>query len=246
MAAPDPAAPDPAAPDPTAPGPARPPLQRTLLVGLTGGLASGKSTVAKLLRERGLQVIDADELARVVVEPGRPAWRRIVEEFGEAVLAPPAPGDDPASSGGRPIDRARLAARVFSDEDARRLLNRITHPEIARESAQRIAAASARGDKVVIYEAPLIVENSLYHGMDGLIVVDVPEPLQVERAMRRSGLSREQAEARLRAQASRDQRRAVSSWLIDNSGDLDALRPQVERVYAEMIAGRIPERPPSP
>lgn len=211
---------------------------RTLIVGLTGGLASGKSTVGKILRSLGTEVVDADELARYVVEPGRTAYRRIVEEFGDGVLEPA--GSEQAQLPA--IDRAKLAARVFGDEDARKLLNRITHPEIARESAQRIAAASARGAVVVIYEAPLIVENNLYHGMDGVIVVDVPEELQIERAMRRSGLTREQAEARLRAQATRQARLAVASWVIDNSGGVDALRPQVEAVWTELQAGRIPPR----
>lgn len=222
----------------SAPASAKPAVGRTLIVGLTGGLASGKSTVAKILRALGAEVIDADELARYVVEPGRTAYRRIVEEFGDGVLEPagPDPTHQPA------IDRAKLAARVFGDEDARKLLNRITHPEIARESAQRIAAASDRGAAVVIYEAPLIVENGLYHGMDGVIVVDVPEELQIERAMRRSGLLREQAEARLRAQTSRQARLAIANWVIENSGGVDALRPRVEAVWAELLAGHIPPR----
>lgn len=221
-------------------------IRRTLVVGLTGGLASGKSTVGKLLRDRGVDVIDADELARRVVEPGRPAYRRIVEAFGEEVLVPPAPpepGEPLGQPTARPLDRARLAARVFGDEAARGLLNRITHPEIARESAERMAAASARGAPFVVYEAALIVENKLYHGLDGLIVVDAPEELQIERAMQRSGLTREQAAARLRAQASRSERRAVANWLIDNTGDRDALQRQVERVFAELSAGHIPPRP---
>ncbi|MFO0578754.1 MAG: dephospho-CoA kinase [Polyangia bacterium] len=233
----------------SSPGGAPAGIRRTLVVGLTGGLASGKSTVGKLLRDRGVDVIDADELARLVVEPGRPAYRRIVAEFGEEVLVPPAPesgdmtGQPTARPIARPIDRARLAARVFGDEAARSLLNRITHPEIARESAERMAAASARGALFVVYEAALIVENKLYHGLDGLIVVDAPEELQIERAMQRSGLTREQAAARLRAQASRSERRAVANWLIDNTSDRDALQRQVERVLAELSAGHIPPRP---
>jgi dephospho-CoA kinase len=233
---------DKAVPTPT-PTPTRAAIQRTLVIGLTGGLASGKSTVGKILRGLGVEVIDADELARLVVEPGRPAYLRIVAEFGEDVLVPvDASAPDSTVPSLRPIDRARLAARVFNDEAARRLLNRITHPEIARESAERMAAASARGTPFVIYEAALIVENSLYHGLDGLIVVDAPEELQIERAMQRSGLTREQATSRLRAQASRSERRAVANWVIDNTGDRDALQRQVERLFAELSAGHIPPR----
>lgn len=232
--------------DSRTPGSAPAAIRRTLVIGLTGGLASGKSTVGRMLRDLGVDVIDADELARLVVEPGRPAYRRIVEAFGEDVLVPRDPaaaGDPTGPPAARPLDRARLAARVFGDEAARGLLNRITHPEIARESAERMAAASARGAPFVLYEAALIVENKLYHGLDGLIVVDATEELQIERAMQRSGLTREQATARLRAQASRSERRAVANWLIDNTLDRAALQRQVERVFAELSAGHIPPRP---
>lgn len=203
----------------------------TRLIGLTGGLASGKSTVGKLLRALGAEVIDADEVARWAVEPGRPAYEKIVAAFGPEVLTAP----------GGPLDRARLAARVFSDEPARQLLNRITHPAIAEETARRIMELSLRGVPVAIYEVPLLVENQLHHGMSGVIVVDVPEELQIERAMRRNNLSREQAAARLRAQASRSERLAIANWIIDNSRDEDHTRRQVEAVWAELSAGITPK-----
>jgi dephospho-CoA kinase len=206
--------------------------QPTRLIGLTGGLASGKSTVGKLLRGLGAEVIDADAIARWAVEPGRPAYEQIVAAFGPEVLT--------GGALGAPLDRAALAARVFSDEPARQLLNRITHPAIAQETARRILELSLRGVPVAIYEVPLLVENRLHHGMNGVIVVDVPEETQIERAMRRNNLTREQAAARLRAQASRSERLAVANWVIDNRGSEADTQKQVEVVWAELVAGVTP------
>lgn len=141
----------------------------------------------------------------------------------------------------RPIDRARLAERVFSDDQARKYLNRITHPEIAAESARLIAEAGARGVPRVIYEATLIVENGLYRGFPGVIVVDLPEEEQVRRAVQR-GLSESQARLRIKAQASRQARLAVAHFVIDNSGTDEQTRAQVKGVWARIQAG---ERPPA-
>lgn len=203
------------------------------IIGLTGGLASGKSTVGRLLRQMGAEVIDADQVAREVVEPGLPAYHAIVAAFGREVLSP--------GPGAQPIDRARLAERVFSDEEARRRLNAITHPEIAAESARRISAAGARGVPVVIYEATLIVENGLYRGLSGVIVVDLSAEEQVRRAVVR-GLSESQARLRLMAQAERAARLAVADWVIDNSGSEEQTRAQVAQVWADIQAGRRPAR----
>lgn len=205
---------------------------RTRVIGLTGGIASGKSTVGRILRSLGAEVIDADEVARAVVEPGRPAYKKIVAEFGPEILKP-------AAQGLPPIDRERLAARVFSDDEARRRLNSITHPEIGAESARRMQEFAARGGGVVIYEATLLVENKAYLGLDGLIVVDIPETLQLERAIHR-GLPQAQAEARMRAQATRRERRSAANWLIDNQGDEAATRSQVEALWPELQHGQIP------
>ncbi|MBP6741803.1 MAG: dephospho-CoA kinase, partial [Deltaproteobacteria bacterium] len=139
-----------------------------LVIGLTGGIASGKSTVARMLRELGAQVIDADEVARFVVEPGQPAYQRLVAAFGPSILRT-APQDGATEA--LAIDRQKLAARVFGDEAALKQLNRITHPEIAAESARRMQAAMLSGAEVIVYEAALIVENKLYPGFSGLIVV---------------------------------------------------------------------------
>ena len=209
-------------------------------IGLTGGIASGKSTVGRLLRAVGAEVIDADEVARAVVEPGRPAYDAILAAFGREILLAPAP-TGAVGSDSPPIDRAALAARVFADPAARATLNGITHPEIARESAARMAAARARGVPLIVYEATLLVENGSYLGFDGLLVVDVPEEIQVARAIAR-GLSRDQARARQAAQTSRASRRAAANWIIDNRGDEAQLLAAVRALYPDLLQAPIPPR----
>lgn len=206
------------------------------IVGLTGGLAAGKSTVGRVLRQLGAAVVDADEVARAVVEPGRPAYEELRRAFGDEILEAAAPGGQ-----GRPIDRAKLAERVFTDEAARRRLNAITHPAIAAESAHRIAALGAAGHQVVIYEATLIVENGLHRGLGGLIVVDLPEDEQLQRAVQR-GLPEPQARQRMQAQASRVERLAVADWVIDNRGSEAETRARVAEIWAELKAGRDPRQ----
>jgi dephospho-CoA kinase len=208
--------------------------------GLTGGIASGKSTIGRMFRALGAMVIDADEVARAVVEPGRPAYEKIVATFGADILKP---ADALHPDAPRPIDRERLAARVFADAAARKTLNAITHPEIAAESARRIQdfAAATQGRGVAIYEATLLVENQSYLGLDGLIVVDVPEEVQLERAVMR-GMDRAQAEARMRAQAGRSERQAAANWLIDNQGSEEATRHTVEAIWREIERGVVPPR----
>lgn len=201
-------------------------MERTRIIGLTGGIASGKSTVGRMLRELGAEVIDADQVAREVVAPGSPALAEIVEVFGAGVLLPDGT-----------LDRKALAARVFSDDEARRTLNRITHPRVAAETARRIAEASMRGLPLVVYEVPLLVENQLHLGMDGVIVVDVPPALQLRRAVERDGMSEEEARARIAAQATRDERLAAASHVIDNAGSIEHTRAQVEAVWRALQAG---------
>lgn len=214
------------------------------LIGLTGGIASGKSTVGRLLRQLGAVVVDADEVAREVVEPGRPAYERIVAAFGREVLkaSPPPPVDaaDSATPAPPPLDREKLAARVFGDETARRRLNQITHPEIAAESGRRIAAAATAGAPVIVYEVPLLVENNLQHGLNGVIVVDVPEELQLARAVQRGGLTQAQAQARMAAQLPRAERLRAANWVIDNRGDEDATAAQVAAIWPALCSGPTP------
>lgn len=193
-----------------------------LLVGLTGGIGAGKSTVASLLAERGAVVIDADAVAREVVEPGSPAYDEIVAHFGSEVVGP-----DGA------LDRAVLAAEVFGDVDARRDLEQITHPAIRAEFARRIIEA---GDEaVVVCDVPLLVESGSVdtRGYAAVIVVEASPETRVARLVRR-GLPAGDARARMEAQATDAERRAVASHLLDNSEDHDALVKQVDRVWADL------------
>jgi dephospho-CoA kinase len=195
------------------------------VIGLTGGIASGKSTVARMLADRGAAVIDADQLARKVVEPGQPALAELVARFGAAILT--AEGQ---------LDRKRLGAIAFADENARADLNRITHPRIAAASAQAIAAWADAGANVVFYEAALLVENRTYTGLAGLIVVAAPEDTQVSRMMVRDGLTADESRARIAAQLPLEQKTAVATWVIQNPGDIDALTREVDRVANDIAA----------
>jgi dephospho-CoA kinase len=186
------------------------------VIGLTGNIGSGKSTVARMLAGRGLPVIDADRLAREVVEPGMPALREIEERFPGVVK-------DGA------LDRAALGARVFADPAERRALEAILHPRIAIEARRRLQAAEESGHAVAIYEAALIVENSLQQGMDGLIVVTVPPGEQVKRVVSRDGLSEDAARARIESQLPQEKKVAVATLVLDNGGTLDALAAQVDQ-----------------
>ena len=192
-------------------------------VGLTGGVASGKSTVAALLAERGAVIIDSDALAREVVEPGTPGLAAVVAEFGDAVL----------TQDGR-LDRAALGSVVFGDESARRRLEGILHPLI-RARAAEIEAEAAPG-VLVVHDIPLLVETGQADRFDAVLVVDVPVETQVERMVRDRGWSAEDASSRVAAQADRAQRRAVATYVIDNTGTHDDLRERVTEVVGELVS----------
>jgi dephospho-CoA kinase len=192
-------------------------------VGLTGGIASGKSTVSEILAELGAVIIDGDKLAREVVEPGTPGLAQVVEAFGPEILLP---------DGG--MDRAQVGRIVFNDEAKRKLLEGIVHPLIF----ERYAAleASAPEDGVVIHDIPLLAESGRADTFDAVIVVETPAEVQVERMLRDRGWSRADAESRIAAQATPEQRRAIATYLIENTGTRDELRARVEAVYAELVA----------
>jgi dephospho-CoA kinase len=192
-----------------------------IVIGLTGGIASGKSAVAARLRRRGAVVIDADRLARQVVEPGQPALAEIAARFGAEMLA--ADGQ---------LDRKKLGAVVFADPQARRALERITHPRIAAAGQAAIARSAADGAAIVFYEAPLIVENGLHHAMHALIVVRVSPEVQLRRLMARDGATEEEARARVAAQLPLEQKLAVATWVVDNGGDEAALDAEVAQLVA--------------
>jgi dephospho-CoA kinase len=193
------------------------------LIGLTGGIGSGKSTVAAMLRELGATVIDADEAAREVVEPGTPGFDEVVKEFGTGIVRD-----------GR-LDRARLADLVFRDAEARQRLNRIVHPRVRDWMAARQAEAEARGEDVAVLEIPLLYENHLEAAMKAVILVHVPEALQVRRLVEQGrGFTPEQAQARIAAQMPIDEKAARATYVIDNSGSLEETRRQVERVWRQI------------
>ena len=197
------------------------------IFGLTGGLASGKSTVAARFRARGVPVIDADQLARDVVAVGTPGLAAVVGAFGPGVLRP-----DGA------LDRAAVAALVFSDASKRRALNAIVHPRVAAASAEKIAALEAEGVTLACYEAPLLVENGLADGLRPLVVVAVPEDVQVARAMVRDASTREQAQARIAAQLPLSAKVAAADYVIDNAGTREETERKADEVL-EAIRARV-------
>lgn len=190
-------------------------------VGLTGGVASGKSTVSGILRELGAVVIDADQLAREVVAKGTPGLARVVEAFGPAVLTPD--GE---------LDRPKVGAIVFADEEKRRVLEGIVHPLVFDRIVALEEAAPA--DALVVHDIPLLAESGRAHTFDAVVVVDAPEELQVERMVRDRGWTPEEAAARIAAQATREQRLAIATHVVENTGTLDQLRARVEEVVAAL------------
>ena len=190
-------------------------------IGLTGGIGSGKSSVASLLLEHGAIVIDADAIARELVEPGQPALDALVAEFGPGILTPLGT-----------LSRGELAKLAFSDSAATKRLNAIMHPLIGEESARRIQAAPESA--VVVYDMPLLVETKQRDLVDFVVVVDVPEQLQIERAVSLRGLDQEDVERRMQAQVSRDERLAIADYVIDNSGSLDELKASVSGLWADL------------
>ncbi len=194
-----------------------------IVIGLTGGIASGKSSVASMLRALGAHIVDADQLAREVVEPGQPALAEIADRFGQDML----------DADGR-LDRKRMAERVFSDAKARAALNAIIHPQIAIASRAALAGLREAGHSLAIYEAALLVENQVHRGLDGLIVVSAPDEVQVERLCRRDGIDEPAARARLAAQLPLADKVAEADWVVDNGGSVEQTRAQVEKVWREL------------
>jgi dephospho-CoA kinase len=192
-------------------------------VGLTGGVASGKSTVSALLAELGAVVIDADVLSRNVVAPGTEGLAEVVAEFGPDVLGPDGW-----------LDRPRLGALVFADPDRRRALEAIIHPRV-RARAAEIEAAAPPG-ALVVPDIPLLAETGQAGSFDAVVVVDVPVEVQVDRMVGIRGLSEEEARARIAAQASRQERLAIATYVVDNTGSLDDLQARVEEVYRLLSA----------
>ncbi|MFN2582798.1 MAG: dephospho-CoA kinase [Candidatus Dormibacteria bacterium] len=198
------------------------------VIGLTGGIATGKSTVASMLAAHGATVVDADELAHDVVRPGQPALAEIRARFGDTVIAPDGS-----------LDRAATATIVFADEQARRDLERITHPRIAELTQQRIADAIAADAPVVIVDIPLLFENNREEMFEGVLLVYAPETVQVTRLMARDGIDADAASQRLAAQLPIEEKRQRATWVIDNRGALDATHAQVDTWWNELQAGQL-------
>lgn len=197
----------------------------TAFVGLTGGIASGKSTVGRIFQDLGVTVVDADQVAREVVERGSEGLAEIVAAFGDGVLA-----EDGT------LDRKKLAGVVFDDVDARKRLERITHPRIFARSMQLMAAAAARGEALAMYEAALLVENGSYKLMQALVVVAASAETQLARVAARDGLDEAAARARMAAQMPLEQKIAVADYVIWNDGDRAALEARTREVHTALLA----------
>lgn len=193
------------------------------IVGLTGGIASGKSTVAGFLREAGCPVLDADDLGRMVLEKGHAAYDRVIETFGRDILA-----DD-----GR-IDRKRLGAQVFDNADERAKLEAITHPAIADLARKGMAMIAARGETLAFYEAALLVETGIYKSLAGLVVVSCSIETQVARLVARDGFSKPAAAARIASQFPLEEKTEVADFVISTEGELDATQQQTLEVLSRL------------
>ncbi|CAB4545898.1 unannotated protein [freshwater metagenome] len=200
-----------------------------ILVGLTGGIGSGKSTVSGLLQARGAVIIDADAIVREVQQPGSPVLAELAQKFGSDVLA-----EDGS------LDRQAMANIVFTDPDALKSLNAIVHPAVGREMNQRMIAQRASSN-VVVLDIPLLTENPR-EGLQGRIVVDIPVELQVQRLTSFRGFDEADARARISRQATRQERLDKADFVVDNSGGLEDLIPQIDLLWAWLVS--LPQLPP--
>ncbi len=196
------------------------------LIGLTGGVGSGKSTVADMLRELGAQVVDADEATHAVYEPGSPGFDAVVREFGAEYV-----------DGGR-IDRSRLGELVFHDDDARRRLNSIVHPLVREWMAQHTAEAAERGAEAVVQDVPLLFENGLERLFSTVVLVYAPEEVQVERLVSGRGYTPERARAMIAAQMPIENKRGLAHHVINNSGTREETLTQVTAIWKQLTSGQ--------
>ena len=193
---------------------------RLFRVGLTGNIASGKSTVARRFAERGGRIIDADQLARRAVEVGMPALAAIAERWGPSVIAPDGT-----------LDRAALRERVFQEPDELEALNEIVHPEVARLRDEELAAAHARGDRIVVSDIPLLFERGLVERFDRIVLVDAPREMRLDRLVHQRGLSPADAMHMIAAQMPAELKRARADYLIENIGTIDELEQRADEVW---------------
>ena len=194
-------------------------------VGLTGGIGSGKSTVSALLASYGAVVLDADAMARQVLEVGTPGLAEVVDTFGAEVLRPDGT-----------LDREQLGRRVFADPEQLARLNAIVHPKVGERYAELVAEAEVSGARVVVHDVPLLVENGLQDRYDAVVVVAASPQRQLDRLVRQRGMPEDDARARIGAQAALEDRLAVATHVIDNDGPREELEPQVERLWHDLLA----------
>lgn len=195
-----------------------------MLIGLTGGIASGKSTVAALFEKMGLKIVDADKIAREIVQPPKPALKQIANRFGPAVLRP-----------NGTLDREKLAAIIFNDKAAKEALNNITHPIILAEMQRKTAAIAKNYSGPVIWDVPLLFEANFAPYVDAVILVYVPEEIQLKRLTKRDGLTLAEARSRLDSQMPLQQKKYLATIIIDNSGTLKEVEEQVRLAYLKII-----------
>lgn len=192
--------------------------------GLTGGIASGKSTVAGLFRELGCDIIDADQVARAIVRPGEPALREIAARFGKEILLPD-----------QELDRKKLAEIIFSDKTAKTALDAITHPIILAEMQRKTVEKGKKTNGVIIWDVPLLFEAGFAQYVDASVLVYTPVEIQLERLMRRDGISRNDALKRINSQMPLHQKRELATIIINNSGTISEVKEQVSLVYQELL-----------
>jgi len=200
--------------------------RRFLLVGLTGGIATGKSTVSEILRQLGGEIFDADRLARDVVEPEQPAWKQIVAEFGRGVVT---------AEGA--LDRKRLGAIVFADPERRKRLEAITHPAIRARFQARLDELAAQGFAgIVVFDAPVMIESGNYKNMDRLVVVVTDDATQAARLQERDGTDEAEGRRKIASQMPLAEKAKLADYVIDNSGAPEATAAEVRRVFAALMA----------
>lgn len=197
-------------------------------IGLTGGIACGKSTVSNMLRSMGALIVDADVIAREVVAPGEEAWQQIIDCFGIEMLLE-----------NQEIDRGKLGALVFSDEEARKKLNGIVHPAVRKRMNEQAQAGEEAGEKVIIMDIPLLFESSLEHLVEQIIVVYCPEGVQMERLMKRNEFTKEEAINRIKSQIPIEEKKKRGDFVIDNSGTIEETEKQIAGLYSLLLQNQI-------
>ncbi|TXC90180.1 dephospho-CoA kinase [Metabacillus litoralis] len=196
----------------------------TIVIGLTGGIASGKSTISSMLQEKGIRVVDADHIARVVVEVGEPAYNQIVEEFGIEILK-----ED------KTINREKLGTIIFSDENKRQTLNSIVHPAVRKEMLKQVEEEKNKQSNAVVLDIPLLFESKLTHIVDKTLLVYVDQETQMKRLMKRNGYNEEEAKMRMDSQLPLYEKRELSDYIIDNNGSIESTKKQLNDLLEKIL-----------